>query len=224
MSEYFLCAAIVLPSLLAGVAAGQFAGRAFLRVALGLDDATRRGFASRLSLARCPEDWPASIKRWLFTGDWLGSPSYDLRVPYARIFIEGEAPLACREEDALWREIHGAVSGDSLWEAGANFREISYPAQLPSWAANVEGGDGFAELQGHIGLTEASDWVMHLWRRACRQWPSLGAGDYPGQGRRECFEMHSLTLAGGRRALVVVLRPTSFVVELELEEENRDAA
>lgn len=224
MSAYLLCCLILLPSLLAGAAAGQFAGNLYLRCALGLDDETRRGFATRLSLARCPAEWPTAFKRWLFTGDWLGSPSYDLRVPYARIFIEGSASLTCREEDALWREIHCGVSGDALWEAGANFREISYPEKLPAWAAEVENGDGFANLQSRIGRVEASDWVMHLWRRACRQWPALGANDYPGEARRECFEMHSLTLAGGRRALVVVLRPTSFVMELELENQDSVAA
>ena len=224
MSEYFVCSAIILPALLAGVAAGQVAGNVFLRLYHRLDDATRRGFATRLSLARCPETWPAYLKRWLFTGDWLGSPSYDLRLPYVRIYVEGDAPLTCREEDTLWREIHGNISGDSLWEAGTNFREISYPSQLPSWAGEVEKGDGFGDLQRRVGQTEASQWVMHLWRRACRQWPALGVGDYPEQARRECFEMHSLTLDDGRKTLVVVLRPTSFVVELEHVEANREAA
>ncbi len=227
-SWYFGCCVAILPALLAGMAAGQFAGNVFLRAALRLDDATRRGFATRLTLARCPDSWPPHLRRWLFTGDWLGTPGYDLRLPYARIYVEGEAPLDCREEDALWREIHRAVSGDSLWEAGANFREISYPGQLPSWAAGVEAGDGFADLRERIGGTEASEWVMHLWRRACRQWPALGANDYPERARRECFEMHAVALHSGsdtvRRALVVVLRPTSFVLELKLEEERDQAA
>ncbi len=221
---YLLCSVIILPALLAGAAAGQSAGNLYLRLALGLDDATRRGFATRLSLSRCPREWPASFKRWLFTGDWLGSPAYDLRVPYARIFIEGEASLSCSDEDGLWREIHRTVSGDDLWEAGANFREISYPRQLPAWATEVEGGDGFADLQKRIGRGEAADWVMHLWRRACRQWPALGANDHPEAARRECFEMHSLVLSGGRKALVVILRPTSFVMELEMEQEDSIAA
>ncbi len=224
MSVFLACAVAALPALLAGVAAGQLAGNLFLRVFLRMDDETRRGFATRLSLARCPDAWPGHLRNWLFTGDWLGAPAYDLRLPYARIFVEGEAPLTCRGEDALWREIHHAVSGDSLWEAGANFREISYPSQLPAWARDVEAGDGFGELERRIGRAEASEWVSHLWRRACRQWPVFGAGDYPEQARRECFEMHSLTLAGGRQALVVVLRPTAFVVELEQEQENREAA
>lgn len=224
MSVFVLCGAVAVPALLAGLAAGHWAGNMFLRLFLRLDDATRRGFAARLTLARCPAHWPACMRRWLFTGDWLGAPSYDLRFPYARVFIEGEAPPTCRGEDMLWREIHCALSGDGLWEAGANFREISYPSRLPSWATCVEKGDGFGELRERIGREEASEWVQHLWRRACRQWPSLAVSDYPEQARRECFEMHSLVLAGGRVALVVVLRPTSFVLELEMEEEDRDAA
>ena len=215
ISPYYLASAVILPGLLAGAAAGQMAGNLFLRLWFRLDDATRRGFATRLSLGRCPVEWPPYLKRWLFTGDWMGSPSYDLRLPYVRIYIEGEAPASCREEDALWREIHGNISGDSLWEAGTNIREISYPRELPTWARQVENGDGFADLQDRIGAAEASEWVMHIWRRACRQWPALAASDYPEQARKECFEMHAVQLSGGRDALVVVLRPLAFVVELE---------
>ncbi len=224
MSAPALAAIVLLPALLAGAGAGQAAGNVFLRLALGLDGAARRGFATRLSLARCPGTWPGYLKRWLFTGDWLGRPAYDLRVPYARIYVEGEAPLTCREEDGLWGRIHSEVSGEALWEAGTNFREISYPSELPEWALKVENGDGFADLRRRIGEGEAEKWVTHLWRRACRQWPALGANDHPELARRECFEMHSLTLADGRRALVVVLRPTSFVDQLEQDGEGRAAA
>ncbi|MCD8351533.1 MAG: hypothetical protein LUC93_13075 [Planctomycetaceae bacterium] len=213
ISPYYLAAAVMLPSLLCGAAAGQAGGNLFLRFRFRLDDATRRGFATRLSLGRCPPDWPIALKRWLFTGDWLGSPAYDLRLPYARIYIAGDAPASCRDEDALWREIHGEISGDSLWEAGTNIREISYPSVLPAWSRLIEKGDGFADLQKRIGPEEASAWVLHLWRRACRQWPVLGDGDFPATARRECFEMHFLSLSGGRDALVVVLRPTAFVSE-----------
>lgn len=224
MSIVFTCLAALLPALLAGAAAGQAAGNLFLRLGIRMDTAARRGFATRLSLARCPDEWPGYLRNWLFTGDWLTLPVYDLRLPYARIYVEGETPLNCRSEDALWREIHHAVSGDSLWEAGANFREISYTDKLPSWSGLVEQGDGFEDLQVRIGREEASEWLTHLWRRACRQWPSLGKNDHPEQARRECFEMHSLALAGGRRALVVVLRPASFVDRIEQEQENKTAA
>lgn len=222
VSPYYLAAAVMLPSMLTGAATGQMGGNLFLRLRYGLDDATRRGFATRLSLGRCPADWPASLKRWLFTGDWLGSPDYDMRLPYVRIYIEGDAPATCREEDELWREIHGEISGDSLWEAGTNIREISYPSELPSWARDVEKGDGFADLQKRIGSAEASNWVTHLWRRATRQWPALGSSDFPEKSRRECFEMHFITLDSGRSALVVVLRPLAFVGEHELHHDNRD--
>ncbi len=224
MSAYALSGIVILPALLAGAGAGQAAGNVFLRVALGLDAATRRGFATRLSLARCPGEWPGYLRRWLFTGDWLGTPAHDLRVPYARIYVEGEAPLTCREEDGVWGEIHGEVSGEAVWEAGTNYREISYPGELPCWAMDVANGDGFQDLRRRIGERAASEWVLHLWRRACRQWPDLGDGDYPGAARRECFEMHFLTLSGGRRALVVVLRPVAFVDRLERDEEVRAAA
>lgn len=222
MSPYYLSASVVLPGLLGGAAFGQTGGNLFLRLRYGLDDATRRGFATRLSFVRAPQDWPASIKRWLFTGDWMGSPAYDLRLPYVRIFVRGEAPHTCREEDELWREIHGHISGDSLWEAGANIREISYPSELPAWAREVGKGDGYSDLEKRIGPDEANAWVMHLWRRACRQWPALGANDYPEKARRECFEMHSLTLDGGREALVVVLRPATFVTELVQEHHEEE--
>jgi hypothetical protein len=215
ISPHYLACAVILPGLLAGAAAAQFAGNLFLRLWFRLDDSSRRGFATRLSLGRCPADWPAFLKRWLFTGDWLGSPAYDLRLPYVRIYIEGDAPETCREEDYLWREIHGNISGDSLWEAGTNIREISYPRELPSWARQVENGDGYAELRRRIGSAAASEWISHIWRRACRQWPALRVQDYPEQARRECFEMHSVALTGGRNALVVVLRPVTFVLELE---------
>lgn len=226
VSPYYLSACVILPGLLGGAALGQTGGNLFLRLRFGMDSATRRGFATRLSLARSPDSWPVSVKRWLFTGDWLGSPAYDLRLPYVRIFVKGDAPHTCRDEDALWREIHGQISGDSLWEAGANIREISYPSELPAWAREVEKGDGYSDLEKRIGPDEANAWVMHLWRRACRQWPALGANDYPEKARRECFEMHSMPLTGGREALVVVLRPVTFVAEMthEHREEKELAA
>ncbi len=48
----------------------------------------------------------------------------------------------------------------------------------------------------------------------------LFSNQEPENARRECFEMHSVALSGGRNALVVVLRPVTFV--LELEEEDRE--
>ncbi len=224
VSPYYLAAFVALPALLSGAACGQIGGNLFLRLWYRLDDANRRGFATRLSLARSPQEWPVWMKRWLFTGDWLGTPTYDLRLPYVRIFVEGSAPVTCREEDALWREIHQNISGDSLWEAGTNIREISYPRLLPDWAHEVEKGDGYSDLKAKIGPDEASAWVRHLWRRACRQWPALGAQDYPEQARRECFEMYSLPLSGGNHALVVVLRPTTFVQELDLSAKETTGA
>ncbi|MCD7897773.1 MAG: hypothetical protein LUG50_14040, partial [Planctomycetaceae bacterium] len=79
----------------------------------------------------------------------------------------------------------------------------------------------YSDLQAKIGDAEASAWVQHLWRRACRQWPALGACDYPAEARRECFEMHQVSLHDGRDALVVVLRPSTFVLELEEETQAR---
>ena len=224
VSEYFLACLVVPPGILAGAAAGQYVGNLFLRFRFRLDDATRRGFATRLTLARAPAAWPTAVRRWLFTGDWLGSPAYDLRLPYVRIFVAGDAPVTCREEDELWREIHDAVSGAGVWEAGSNHREISYPRQLPGWAKSVEAGDGFVELQKRIGRNTAAEWVSHLWRRACGQWPGLGCNGFPAQSRRECFEIHFLTLYRGRHALVVVLRPSTFVEEMETKERREELA
>lgn len=217
ISPHYLASAVLLPGLLAGAAAGQMSGNLFLKIWNRLGTSTRRGFAMRLTLGRCPMSWSVFLKRWLFTGDWLGHPAFDLRLPYLRIYIKGEAPVSCREEEALWREIHAHVSGDEVWEAGANIREVSYPSELPVWAGDIANGEGFADLQRRIGRRAASEWVQHLWRRACRQWPSLGANDYPERARRECFEMHRLELSGNREALVVVLRPVNFVHELEEE-------
>ncbi|MCC8108191.1 MAG: hypothetical protein LIQ30_03920 [Planctomycetes bacterium] len=221
VSPYYLIGGVILPALLAGAACGQAGGNLFLRLWFRMDDATRRGFTTRLTLARCPRDWPAHVKRWLFTGDWLGSPAYDLRLPYVRIFINGPAPETCAREDALWREIHMHISAGGRFESGTNIREISYPEALPSWAFEVDTGDGYSDLQAKIGDAEASAWVQHLWRRACRQWPALGACDYPAEARRECFEMHQVSLHDGRDALVVVLRPSTFVLELEEETQAR---
>lgn len=223
ISAPVLAGVVILPGLMTGVATGQAAGNAFLRLWYRLDDATRRGFATRLGLGRAPLAWHPALRRWLFTGNWLGTPSYDLRLPYVRIFILGDAPATCREEDRIWREIHGQISGDSLWEAGTNVREISYPQQLPSWARDVGKGDGYADLRRRIGDDAASEWVMHLWRRAVRQWPALGVNDYPERARRECFELHSIPLADHREALVVVLRPVTFVQELEMEAAAKDS-
>lgn len=217
ISPHYLACAVILPGLLVGAAAGQISGNLFLRVWNRLGSSTRRGFAMRLTLGRCPLNWSVFLKRWLFTGDWLGHPAYDLRLPYLRIYIKGDVPVSCREEEILWREIHANISGDPDWEAGANIREVSYPSELPAWSKDVTNGESYADLQRRIGRRAASEWVQHLWRRACRQWPALGVNDYPERARRECFEMYSLTLSGAREALVVVLRPVHFVHELEEE-------
>ncbi len=225
--QTYLACFTIPPALLAGVASGQFGGNCFLHFQFGIDQETRRGFATRLTLAHVPEDWPLQVKKWLFTGDWLKSPIYDPRLPYVRIFVSGKAPATCAEEDCLWREIHHKVSGDSLWEAGANYREISYPQQLPSWARKVEPGDGVAELDERLGQKVAREWIDHLWRRACKQWPLLGSGDYPTTARKECFETHHLYLFGNREALLVVLRPSFFAEEVQdktLDKEDSIAA
>lgn len=209
------------PGFLVGAATGQAGGNLFMRVLFGLDDATRRGFATRLTLGRAPAAWNDAVCRWLFTGNWMSSPFYDPRLPYVRIFVMGSAPSSCREEDSLWREIHNQIAGDSHWETGANHREISYPRELPAWAKRLENGEGIEGLKKRIGEKTASEWVMHLWRRACRQWPILGGEDYPVESRRECFEIHSLPLSSGREALVVVLRPSCFAAEMAEEAKLR---
>jgi hypothetical protein len=203
---------------LVGAAGGQLGGNLFFQLWLGLDRETRRGFATRLTLARAPEEWALQVKKWLFTGDWMNSPVYDARLPYVRIFVSGDAPVSCAEEDRLWREIHDKVSGDSLWEAGANHREISYPMHLPAWARKVETGDGVEELDKRLGSDVSHAWVRHLWRRACRQWPLLGSGEFPLNARKETFEAHHLFLQHGREALLVVLRPNCFAAEVGEEE------
>lgn len=223
-SAYYMACFVVPPGFLVGAAAGQAGGNVFLRLWFGLDDATRRGFATRLTLGRAPGHWPGAVRRWLFSGDWLGAPACDMRLPYVRIFALGAAPATCREEDELWREIHGTISGDSTWEAGCNHREISYPQELPAWVRQVNKGDGVEALQKRIGRQAASDWVAHLWRRACRQWPALGDGSLPDAFRRDCFEIHSLALSRGREALVVVLRPTETPAEAEIAENKVAAA
>lgn len=220
ISSLYLACCVIPPGLLVGAAVGQAVGNLFLRLWFGLDTETRRGFAMRLTLACSPEHWPSMVKRWLFTGDWLGSPSYDLHFPYLRIFVVGNAPTTCREEDRLWREIHALISGEGVWEAGSNHREFSYPSQLPGWARDVGRGFSFRDLQKRIGAETASEWVSHLWRRACRQWPDLGGGNFPVRARKECFEIHSLALSGGRQALAVVLRPASFVAEIAVDSAN----
>ncbi len=224
VSPYYLACFVLPPALLAGAAAGQASGNLFLRAWFGLGEATRRGFAARLTLARAPAEWPSEVARWLFAGDWLETPSLDHRLPYARLFIMGSSPATCREEDELWREVHDAVSCGSLLEPGANHREISYPRQLPAWARQVGRGDGLDELATRIGAGAANEWATHLRRRASRQWPILGSGGTAGMERRECFELHSLALSGGREALLVVLRPAGFVDEAAAHGANRQAA
>ncbi|MCC8167559.1 MAG: hypothetical protein LIQ31_15830 [Planctomycetes bacterium] len=54
VSPYYLIGGVMLPALLAGAACGQAGGNLFLRLWFRMDDATRRGFATRLTLARCP--------------------------------------------------------------------------------------------------------------------------------------------------------------------------
>ena len=223
--QTYLAGFIMPPGLLTGAAAGQAAGNIFMRLWFGVNQETRQGFAIRLTFARAPEAWPGLVGNWLFTGDWLKAPVYDPRLPYVRIFVSGEAPKSCAEENALWREIHGKVSGDSLWEAGANHREISYPDALPGWARMVGEGDGVDEFDRRLGREISREWLSHLWRRACRQWPLLGSGDYPADARRECFEAHHLYLWGGREALLVVLRPSCFAAEVYQETiEHADSA
>lgn len=215
ISPHYLACAVILPGLLAGSMSGQLSGNLFLRAWSRMGSSSRRGFAMRLTLGRCPLNWSVFLKRWLFTGDWLGHPAYDLQLPYLRIYIKGGAPVLCSEEDALWREIHQGIASGSDLETGANIREVSYPGELPGWAKGISSGEGYASLQRRIGRRAASEWVGHLWTRACRQWPALGVNDYPERARRECFEMHWLKLSEGREALVAVLRPVNFVHELE---------
>lgn len=214
ISIHSLACLVCPPAFLVGAAAGQKGGNIFMRLWFSLSEETRRGFATRLTLGRAPAKWPATLRRWLFTGDWMTPPHFDARLPYVRIFVMGDSPATCKDEDELWREIHGEISGDTLWEAGANHREISYPRHLPSWAKNVGKGEGLDDLKSRIGDRTAVDWVTHLWRRACKQWPALNSHEYPLQARRECFEIHSLVLSDGREALVVVLRPSNLAQEL----------
>ncbi|MCC8181263.1 MAG: hypothetical protein LIP23_10205 [Planctomycetes bacterium] len=214
ISIYLLAGVATPPAFLVGAAAGQAGGNLYLKLWSGLDDASRRGFATRLTLARTPAEWPDTVCRWLFTGDWMSSPVFDSRLPYVRIFIMGESPATCKEEDELWREIHATISGDSLFEAGANHREISYPRELPGWAKQVDKGDGIEQLKKRLGDRVATEWVEHMWKRAYRQWPALAAKNFPADARRECFELHSLMLQSGRDALVVVMRPDLFAAEL----------
>ncbi|MDR1611985.1 MAG: hypothetical protein LBT97_04285 [Planctomycetota bacterium] len=217
ISSVYLACFILPPGCLLGAAMGQRGGNRFLRLWYGLDEATRRGFAARLTLARAQAQWPRSTKRWLFTGDWLTVPEYDHRLPYVRIFVSGSQPKTCKDEDALWREILGNVSGDGNWEAGANHREISYPSQLPGWARKIDAADGAGELERRIGENTARDWIGHLWRRAARQWPLLGSAEFPLHSGRRIFETHYLPLSGEREALVVVLRPAGFASETEAD-------
>lgn len=223
ISAVYLACFILPPGFLLGAALGQRGGNRFLGLWYGLDVASRRGFATRLTLARAPRHWSRATKRWLFTGDWLTIPEYDHRLPYVRIFVNGAPPQTCGEEDALWREIFGNISGDGDWEAGANHREISYPRQLPGWARKIDVADGARELERRIGQSVARDWIGHLWRRAARQWPLLGSAEFPVKARKEIFETHYLLLSEGREALAVILRPSSFASEVEAEREA-DAA
>jgi hypothetical protein len=222
ISSVYLACFTIPPGFLVGAALGQAGGNRFLRLWHGMNEATRRGFATRLTFARAPQSWTRATKRWLFTGDWLAAPEYDHRLPYVRIFVSGRQPASCAEEDTLWREILARLSGDAEWEAGANHREISYPSQLPGWARTIDLADGARELENRIGKTVANDWVAHLWRRAARQWPLLGAAEFPAGAKKEAFETHYLTLSKNREALIVVLRPASFAHEVEMEREAAD--
>lgn len=218
LSIYYLACLVVPPSFLLAAAAGHASGNAFLRLRLGLDEDTRRGFANRLTLSRSPASWPAAVRRWLFTGDWMSSPVCDVRLPYVRIFVVGDQPESCREEDALWREILGMLSCDGRGEAGVNHREISYPPELPNWARNLSGaGAGFAELKNRIGEATAEEWVDHLWSRARRQWSGIKSAHMDESFDRECFEIHSLMLGHDRQALVVVFRPAGYASSGEAE-------
>ncbi len=185
MSVHSLACLVCPPAFLVGAATGQKGGNIFMRLWFGLSDEPRRCFAPRRTLGRAPEGWPATLRRWLFTGDWRTPPHFDARLPYVRIFVMGDSPATCRDEDELWREIHGEISGDTLWEAGANHREISYPRHLPSWAKGVGKGEGLDEMKRRNG------------------------------DRRDCFENHSLSLADGREALGVVLRPSNLSEEFQ---------
>ncbi|MDR3211613.1 MAG: hypothetical protein LBU79_06835 [Planctomycetota bacterium] len=216
----FLLVFVLPPSLVAGAALGHAAGNLFLRLWFRFGTANRLGFASRLGLARTPGEWPAVVVRWLFTGDWLKAPEFDSRLPYARVYISGPAPQSCAEEGRLWRDISLRVSGEQAWEAGANFHEISYPRQLPTWARYIEAGDGIDDLEPRLGPRLAQEWAKNIWRRARHQWPLLGRDDFPPTARPECFELNHFFLAGGREALLVILRPA----ELSTLEASPDSA
>ncbi len=204
--EYMACF-VVPPAFLLAAAAGQAGGNLFLRYRFGLDQATRRGFAARLTLGRAPEQWPGLVRRWLFTGDWLGKPACDQRMPYMRIFVLGNPPETCSQEDAIWQEVHDVLCGEDHLEAGCNHREICYPTELPEWSRHIGKGDGLDSLRQRIGTHEADEWVSHLWRRAHRQWPAIGMLDTNAGFHRDCFELHRLALPGGLEGLVVILRP-----------------
>lgn len=223
ISSWALACFIIPPSFLSGAAVGQMGGNIFLRIRLGLDEVTRRGFAARLTLGRVPASWPNVVRRWLFTGDWLGAPACDARFPYMRIFILGEAPEHCKDEEAIWAEIQTQICGEVAWESGSSHREISYPSVLPEWARQVSRGDGIKELVGRIGQRAAEEWVSHLWRRACRQWPAL-SGPCPSAQQTDSFELHYLSLSGNREALVVVLRPAGVFSDAAMEAQPADAA
>lgn len=206
----YLACFVLPPALLAGAAAGQAAGNLFLSLRFRLSESARRGFANRLTLARVPDAWAGEVRNWLFSGDWLTAPTHDMRFPYVRIFITGSVPADCDGEDAIWRRIHRVADiGESGREAGGGHRELSYLPRFPGWMREMEKGDGIAELAKRIGARPADDWVAHLWRRACRQWPLLGEGVFPGAARRECFEMQHLILADGREAFIITLRPVA---------------
>ncbi|MCL2000017.1 MAG: hypothetical protein FWG74_01165, partial [Planctomycetes bacterium] len=173
VSPYYLICFVLPPALLAGAASGQATGNLFLRGWFDLDETTRRGFAARLTLARAPAAWPVELIRWLFAGDWLETPGIDSRLPYARAFVMGPLPAACRDEAGLWREIHSAISCVGLMEVGANHWEISYPKQFPTWMEETGWCGGFEELEKRIGVDTASEWAERLRRRARRQWPDI---------------------------------------------------
>jgi hypothetical protein len=207
IAMHVLACFVVPPAFLCAAAGGQGAGNLFFRIWFGMDNAARRGFAARLTLGNAPEQWPGMVRRWLFSGNWLGAPACDHRFPYMRIFVLGDAPATCAEEDAIWRDVHQALCGDARIESGCNHREISYPAELPKWSRHAGAGDGLDALRARIGALAADEWVAHLWSRANRQWPALGESAFPAAERRDCFEMRHLSLPGGREGLAVILRP-----------------
>lgn len=217
ISRFSMGCMLLPPAFLAGAGMGQVGGNVFLRLWLRMDPSTRRGFAMRLTLERADGAWPVFVRRWLFTGDWLAAPDFDARLPYVRIFTAGANAKTCSEEAVFWNEVLGRLAGEGAWEAGANHREISYPEKLPAWSRSIADGDGVEGVEKRLGREAAREWIGHLWRRACRQWPHLGTREYPDAARKGVFEAHYLELSQGRTALIVVLRPAHLADEVAAE-------